>query len=293
MQTMNRDRWSTGSENPWVEQTDHSLKLYMVELEQHPPLSSEKEQEVLKHAKQGDRDAQDRLITSNLRFVVKVAGEFKNKGLPLSDLIAEGNVGLLRALERFDGDRGVRFISYSVWWIRQAMQNAIKRNTSVAIPMNRFNDLAEMTQRFEQMAQVEGRFPTVDEVSADLGIGRKKAERALKCTCSEVSFDDTSGFLNGDDVQIRGSDDAGPEEQLIEQERMAFVAESMATLSDREQEVIQAFFGLSGVERRTLRAIGVRQGVSRERVRQIKDRALGKMRRHTASRSRCTLQDVL
>ncbi len=260
---------------------DASVQRYLKELRKYPPMSRKEEEKTLQRARKGDTKAIERLITSNLRFVVSVALEYQGRGVLLSDLIAEGNMGLMEALKRFDEKRGYKFISYAVWWIRQAILNALKRTSTVSMPANRQEDMDRMARRWGQMTQELGRVPTLDEVALDMKISRKRAERALRCVRSDLSLEsplDPAGEQTL--LQVLKTEDPDPDLRVLERDRLELVSESlMGSLDNREAEVIRAYFGLDGEERRTLGEIGGNLGVTRERVRQIRNRALGKLRR--------------
>ena len=265
---------------------DASVQRYLKELRKYPPMSREDEEKTLVRAKKGDRHAVERVLTSNLRFVVSVALDYQGRGVSLSDLIAEGNMGLIEALKRFDEKRGYKFISYAVWWIRQAILNALKRTSTVSMPANRQEDMDRMARRWGQMTQELGRVPTLDEVASDMKISRKRAERALKCVRADLSLEsplDTSGDQTL--LQVLQTGDAEPDRQVLDRDRLELVNESLlGCLDPREAEVIRAYFGLTGDDRRTLGEIGGDLGVTRERVRQIRNRALGKLRRFLKQR---------
>ena len=166
-----------------------SVQRYLRELRNYPPMTRKQEEETLQRARKGDSRAVESILTSNLRFVVSVALEYQGRGVPLSDLIAEGNVGLIEALKRFDEKRGFKFISYAVWWIRQAILNALKKTSTVTMPANRQEDMDRMARRWGQMTQELGRGPTLDEVAVDMKISRKRAERALRCVRTDLSLE--------------------------------------------------------------------------------------------------------
>ena len=259
-----------------------SVQSYLKELRKYPPLSREEEQKVLRKAKRGDRAATDKIITSNLRFVVRVALEYQGRGVPLADLIAEGNMGLMEALKRFDEKRGFKFISYAVWWIRQGMLNALKRTSTVAMPANRQEDMDRMARRWGQMTQELGRVPTLDEVASDMQISNARAERALRCVRPDLSLSMPVDTAGEQPLQnILEADEEEPDQLVMYRDRSEFVSRSInASLDTRERDVIRAYFGLDGDERRTLSEIGRSLGVTRERVRQIRNHALAKLQRY-------------
>ena len=265
---------------------DASVQSYLRELRKYPPLTRKEEEETLRRARKGDAKAIERLITSNLRFVVSVALEYQGRGVPLSDMIAEGNVGLMEALNRFDEKRGYKFISYAVWWIRQAILNSLKKTSNVSMPANRQEDMDRMARRWGQMTQELGRVPTLDEVARDMKISRKRAERALRCVRSDLSLEsplDASGEQTL--LQVLNADEPEPDLQVQERDRLEMISESLEDCLDaREAGVIREYFGLDSNERMTLGEIGGRLGVTRERVRQIRNRALSKLRRYFAQK---------
>ncbi|MCZ6636477.1 MAG: RNA polymerase sigma factor RpoD/SigA [bacterium] len=260
---------------------DASVQRYLKELRKYPPMTRKEEEDTLKQGRKGNQAAIDRLITSNLRFVVSVALEYQGRGVGLADLIAEGNMGLMEALKRFDEKRGFKFISYAVWWIRQAILNALKRTSAVAMPANRQEDMDRMARRWGQMTQELGRVPSLDEVASDMKISRKRAERALRCVRSDLSLEsplDAQGEQSL--IQVLEAEEAEPDQQVMDRDQLEMVNESLdSTLDSREADVIRAYFGLDGGERRTLGEIGLGLGVTRERVRQIRNRALAKLQR--------------
>lgn len=265
---------------------DASVQSYLKELRKYPPMSREEEEETLRKARKGDRKAVDKVITSNLRFVVSVALEYQGRGVPLADLIAEGNVGLMEALKRFDEKRGFKFISYAVWWIRQSILNALKRTSTVVMPANRQEDMDRMARRWGQMTQELGRVPTLDEVASDMKISRKRAERALRCVRPDLSLEypiDTAGEQSL--IHLLEADGEEPDQVVMDRDQSELVSRSLeASLDSREADVIRAYFGLTGEDRQTLGEIGRSLGVTRERVRQIRNRALFKLQRYFRQR---------
>jgi RNA polymerase primary sigma factor len=276
---------NTGS-NDLRSSRDPSVQHYLKELRKYPPMTREEEEDALKKARAGNEQAIDRIITSNLRFVVSVALEYQGRGVPLADLIAEGNVGLMEALKRFDENRGFKFISYAVWWIRQAILNALKRTSAVMMPANRQEDMDRMARRWGQMTQELGRIPTLEEVAKDMKISRKRAERALRCVRPDLSLD-TPLDPYGEQtlIHLLESDEANPDEWVETLDQADLVTQSLGdSLDEREAQVIRSYFGLDGQERSTLGEIGNTLGVTRERVRQIRNRALYKLRRYFRQR---------
>jgi RNA polymerase primary sigma factor len=221
-------------------------------------MTRSQEEETLLRARKGDGKAVEALLTANLRFVVSVALEYQGIGVPLSDLITEGNVGLIEALKRFDEKRGFKFISYAVWWIRQAILNALKKTSTVTMPANRQEDMDRMARHWGQMTQELGRVPSLEEVAIDTKISRKRAERALRCVRNDLSLEspiDAAGEQNL--LQVLKTDGPEPDVFVHDEDRFNLVSESVTSCLDpREGEVIRAYFGLDGNERRTLGEIG-------------------------------------
>lgn len=265
---------------------DASVQYYLKELRKYPPMSREEEEKTLKLARKGNQTAIDRVITSNLRFVVSVALEYQGRGVPLADLIAEGNVGLLEALNRFDETRGYKFISYAVWWIRQAILNALKRTSTVSMPANRQEDMDRMARRWGQMTQELGRVPTLEEVARDMKISRRRAERALRCVRPDLSLEAPFDAVGEQSLMhMLEAQAEDPAQMVLDRDQVELVSESLGkSLDDREADVIRQYFGLDGEDRRTLGEIGHTMGVTRERVRQIRNRALYKLRRYFRQR---------
>ncbi|OGY91930.1 MAG: hypothetical protein A3H70_02180 [Candidatus Komeilibacteria bacterium RIFCSPLOWO2_02_FULL_48_11] len=259
---------------------DASVQRYLKELRNYPPMTRQEEEKTVRLAKKGDRQAAERLITSNLRFVVKVALKYQGHGLPLADLIAEGNAGLMVALDRFDEERGLKFISYAVWWIRQAILSAIKQHSVVRHPLNQLDDMGRIARRRGQLTQELGREPTLDEVAGDMKISRKRAELALRCISSDLSLDaPIDPFGDKELYNFFPSEDPETDQRVLERDRLELITTAITQcLNKREARVIRACFGLGGEERRTLGEIGANLGVTRERVRQIRNRALEKLK---------------
>ena len=273
-----------------IEPSDaQTVQRYLKDLQKYPPLSREEEQKTLKQARKGNRKAMDRIITSNLRFVVAVASEYQGQGLPFSELIAEGNTGLLEAFERFDEKRGYKFISYAVWWIRQAIHKALKKTTVVSRPVNQQEDMNRIARHWRQMTQTLGRTPTLEEVFGDMKIPRERAERALQSVFSSLSLESPIYEESPDNTQtlldILWARGPAPDQQVLEGDVRTRLEEAMnQCLNTREVKVVWACFGLDGGEQHSLESIGSELNITRERVRQIRNRALQKLQRVFESR---------
>jgi RNA polymerase primary sigma factor len=258
---------------------------YLSDIHGLPLQTREEEIELARRSRQGDLSARDALVTANLRFVVSVAKKFMHHGVPLADLVSEGNMGLLRAAEKFDETRGVKFISYGVWWIRQAiLQSLAEQGRVVRIPVNTAGSIFSIGQRASAMSQELGRDPTVTELCADVGLPRADVERALAIVQGPQSLDGTTGPGGDDQESHRLGDilvDEGaesPDVAVQREEQHTLLTRAIHRLSAREQRILTLYYGLGREAAMTLEAIGAEIGVTRERVRQIKERALLRLR---------------
>ncbi len=273
-------RSKTGGEKLRLESAD----LYLKDIRKYTPLSREQEGKVLRAARKGDQNALNRLITANLRFVVRVAGEYTGRGLSLSDLIAEGNVGLIRATETFDVSRGLKFITYAVWWIRQAILSALNRQTRmVAFPVNQIDDSDRLNRARSRLSHKLGRPPHMDELIKTTDMNPRRLRRALEANQSTLSLDspvyDDGNVEYGDTLP---DSDPGPDELLDEARQRRLLRESLNHLPEREAKILNLYYGLDTDEPESLEEVGKRFHISRERVRQIKDRALHRLRERMA-----------
>jgi len=263
-------------------QTDSIVDRYFHEIEDSVGLSSEAEVEMARLIKEGNEEALSNLVKANLRFVVSVAKQYQNLGLPLSDLINEGNLGLMVAAKRFDGTKGFKFISYAVWWIRQSILQALaEQSRIVRLPLNRIGELTRVNKTLNKLEQRLGRPPEVDEIAdelevepGDMELLMRLAQRpvSLEMPCDESEPDRTYGDLIPDD-NVPCSDEVLSDEQLKVE-----VHRAMHVLTEGEARVLKMYYGLEGHESMTLEEIGAYVGRTRERVRQIKEKALQKLR---------------
>jgi len=263
-------------------QTDSIVDRYFHEIEDSVGLSSEAEVEMAKQIKEGNEEALSNLVKANLRFVVSVAKQYQNLGLPLSDLINEGNLGLMIAAKRFDGTKGFKFISYAVWWIRQSILQALaEQSRIVRLPLNRIGELTRVNKVLNKLEQRLGRPPEVDEIAdelevepGDMELLMRLAQRpvSLEMPCDDSEPDRTYGDLIPDD-NVPCSDEVLSDEQLKGE-----VHRAMHALTEGEARVLKMYYGLEGHESMTLEEIGAYVGRTRERVRQIKEKALQKLR---------------
>ena len=270
-------------------QTDSLVDQYFHEIEDSVGLSSEAEVAIAKQIKEGDEEALSDLVKANLRFVVSVAKQYQNLGLPLSDLINEGNLGLMIAAKRFDGSKGFKFISYAVWWIRQSILQALaEQSRIVRLPLNRIGELTRVNKVLNKLEQRLGRPPEVDEIAdelevepGDMELLLRLAQRpvSLETPCDDSEPDRCYGDLIPDD-SLPSSD-----EILSSDELKAEISSAMHALTEGEARVLKMYYGLGGHEPMTLEEIGAYVGRTRERVRQIKEKALQKLRHPARSDS--------
>jgi RNA polymerase primary sigma factor len=261
---------------------DPSLQHYLQTIGKHALLTKEQEFELARRIRGGDKAALDKLVNSNLRFVVSVAKKFLNQGLSYMDLIAEGNIGLITAAKRFDERRDFRFISYAVWWIRQAIQKAIAEQTNtVRLPINRSQQaqrMKRMTQKLEQRYQRKIRD---EEVAEEMAIDPFKMGQIKAASRPLMSLDQP---LYDEDVTLADTladpDDVTPDDGYVTGELEQELADAMDLLSARERDIVSRYYGLGSVETASLETIGQDINLSRERVRQIRNQALAKMRQH-------------
>ena len=270
-----------------------ALDKYLADIAKEPMISPEEEVELAQKIKMGDMNALDRLVRANLRFVVSVAKQYQNQGLGLADLINEGNVGLIKAAQRFDETKGFKFISYAVWWIRQAILQAVaEQSRMVRLPLNQVGFLSRVKKTASMLEQLYQRKPTVKEIADELEMPEDKVEAILKVNSKEVSMDapvssdDDMAFI--DTVVPEDNNDA--DRQIVSEMESAEIKRSLSVLNERERQVVVYYYGLDGNSHSyTLEEIGSMMDMTRERVRQVKDKALKKLRR----RSKKSLQRVL
>ncbi|HEY8468824.1 MAG TPA: sigma-70 family RNA polymerase sigma factor [Longimicrobiales bacterium] len=264
-----------------------SLDQYLKEISAYPLLSREEEAELARQIKQGNEEALDKLVRSNLRFVVSVAKKYQNQGVALGDLINEGNLGLIRAARKFDETKGIKFISYAVWWIRQAILQALaEQSRIVRVPLNRAGALHRIGRRSSVLLQELGREPTIEEIAEELELSHEEVQRTLAISQSHLSLD--APITPGEDSRLLDylpdQFSPGPDDETYDRALSTTIEEALGTLKEREAKILRLYFGLDGQEPMTLEEIGSLLGITRERVRQIKEKALARLRH--ASRSR-------
>ena len=260
---------------------DKALTAYYRDVERYPLLTQDEEKALVVRMCKGDKSARDKLINSNLRFVIHVAKSFQNQGLNLPDLINEGNLGLMTAARKFDPEKGCRFITYAVWWIRQNIHKALETQTrSVRVPSNVLNDLARFRRAETELTQMLDRKPTKDELSAETDFDRAKTDHTLGATYQTLSLDGQR-YDQGDISFMETLPDesaVSPDEPLYREKSHGEVRSALGTLSPRLQTVLALHYGMNGDEPKTYQQIGLHLGVSRERVRQLKEEALHRLR---------------
>ena len=261
-----------------------SLEKYLQEIGKVDLITPEQEEELARRIREGDQAALERLTKANLRFVVSVAKQYQNQGLTLSDLINEGNLGLIKAAKRFDETRGFKFISYAVWWIRQSILQALAEHSRIVrLPLNRVGSLNKISKAFSQLEQEFERDPSVEELAALLDISSDEVEITLNISGRHVSMH--APFVQGEEntlLDVLVNEDAEIADEGLMHESLANEIErSLATLTDRQREVVKLYFGIGVDHGLSLEDIGERFDLTRERVRQIKDKALKRLR-HTS-----------
>ena len=261
-----------------------ALDKYLNDIGKIPMLTPEEEVTLARRIRENDQDALDNMTRANLRFVVSVAKQYQNQGLSLSDLINEGNVGLIKAARRFDETKGFKFISYAVWWIRQSILQAIVENSRIVrMPLNKVGSYNKVNDAYIAFVQEFEREPSSEELAELLGLTQREVETMLRSGNRHISLDaPLAGAEDGDatmlDVMVP-EDSVEPDLHLMAESLREEVAQGLSILSPREVEVIAAYYGLNGNKPLTLDEIGELYGLTRERVRQIKERAIRRLRK--------------
>lgn len=267
---------------------DRSLDLYLREIGETPLINAAEEVRLAQQIRLGDHGALEQLTKANLRFVVSVAKQYQNQGLSLADLINEGNIGLIKAAKRFDETRGFKFISYAVWWIRQAiLQSLAEQSRIVRLPLNRVGTLHKIGKISSSLEQEYGREPSPDEIARELELSAVEVSDTLKISNSHLSLDAPFSVSEDNSLMDVLEDEyqPAPDEDLLTESLRLEIERALDTLSAREAEVINLYFGLNSEKALTLEEIGTRFNLTRERVRQIKEKAIRRLRHASRSKS--------
>lgn len=260
-----------------------SLEKYLQEIGHEELLSTDEEVELAQRIKNGDRRALERLTRANLRFVVSVAKQYQNQGLSLADLINEGNLGLIKAAEKFDETRGFKFISYAVWWIRQSILQAISdQSRLVRLPLNKVGWVNKINKALSKFEQANERRPSIEELQEETDLPREKIDEAMNISSRHLSMD--APFTDGEEGSLldimENTDTPMADRELVMESLREEIAQALKALNERERKVLEAFYGI-GQPELNLDEIGEKFGLSRERVRQIKEKALRSLRAKT------------
>ena len=263
-----------------------SLDKYLQEIGREPLVSVEEEVDLAQRIRQGDERALDKLVRANLRFVVSVSKQYQNQGLSLPDLINEGNLGLIKAAEKFDETRGFKFISYAVWWIRQSILQALaEQSRIVRLPLNQVGSLNKINKAFSAFEQKYERKPSAEELARELDMPEDKVADTLKVSGRSTSID--APFAEGEDNSLLdvlpNADSPVADRSLINESLSKEIDRALDTSTERESEIIKMFFGI-GCQEMTLEEIGEQFGLTRERVRQIKEKAIRRLRQNSRSK---------
>jgi RNA polymerase primary sigma factor len=263
--------------------TDETLAIYLKNISKHRTLNTHEEAKTAQRIRKGDRSAFEKLVKCNLRFVVLVCRNYRNQGLPLSDLINEGNLGLMRAAKRFNEKKNFKFISYAVWWIRQAILQALaEQSRIIKLPLNRVSTIYRIGKAQNDLEQRFGRQPNSDEIASELNLKAKDVLEAMKIGNSHMSLDTPIGQDQEEDSKlidlIHDEDQVLPDERALKSLLHHEIEDILSNLTDREKKVIKLYFGIGEDTSHTLEEIGGHFNLTRERIRQIKDKALRRLK---------------
>lgn len=260
---------------------ENVLSIYLREINKIPLLTREEENHYARQAETGEKFAKDKLVQANLRFVVNVAKKYQNQGLPLSDLISEGNIGLMNAIERFDVDKGYHFISYAVWWIRQAILKAIcEKSRMIRLPLNRANELVQIEKVRKDTQGIRGEVAEIKKIAQTLNMDQEHVADLISISRELISLEtpvyaEKDSSILGDFVEDAAY--TAPDSQVIEKALKDDINEILSTLTDKENEIVQYRFGLNGRSPLSLKEIGDRYNLTKERIRQIEKKALKRL----------------
>ncbi|KAA0224064.1 RNA polymerase sigma factor RpoD/SigA [bacterium] len=261
--------------------TKQSIEKYLEEIGGYSPLAPAEEVELARLIRKSNGKALDKLVKANLRFVISVAKEYQGQGLPLQDLISEGNLGLIKAAQRFDETRGFKFISYAVWWIRQSILQALAEQSRVVrLPLNRVGAINKVGRALEELEKRFGREPSMDEIADKMEISAYEVADVMKTSARHLSLDEPFKEEEGNSLLdvIESDRYAPPDDTLMKESLEVEIDKVLSTLKPREAEIIRLYFGLDGDRPLTLEEIGEHFKLTRERVRQIKEKALRRLR---------------
>ena len=261
-----------------------SLDKYLQEIGKVGLISADEEAELAQKIKAGDQKALDKLTKANLRFVVSVAKQYQNQGLTLPDLINEGNLGLIKAAQRFDETRGFKFISYAVWWIRQSILQALaEQSRIVRLPLNKIGSINKINKKYAELEQLNERAPSAEEIAQELDMTEEDVKESLKNSGRHISMD--APLVEGEDSNLydvlKSGESPNPDRELMNESLRIEIERALQTLTPREADVIRLYFGLGGQHAMTLEEIGETFDLTRERVRQIKEKAIRRLK-HTS-----------
>lgn len=258
-----------------------SLDKYLQEIGKVDLITADQEVELARRIKEGDQVAMEKLVKANLRFVVSVAKQYQNQGLSLPDLINEGNLGLIKAAQRFDETRGFKFISYAVWWIRQSILQALAEQARIVrLPLNKIGSINKINRAFSELEQKFEREPSSEEIASMLEMSEQEVKESLLNTVKHVSMD--APLQEGEEGDmydmLKSTESPSPDNQLLTESLRREIERSLSTLTPREADVLRLFFGLNGETAMTLEEIGEKFDLTRERVRQIKEKAIRRLK---------------
>ncbi len=282
---MAQTRQYTGKRSSYDD--ENVLSMYLKEINRIPLLTREEENKYARAAEKGEQWAKDKLVQANLRFVVNVAKKYQNQGLPLTDLISEGNIGLMNAIERFDVDKGYHFISYAVWWIRQAILKAIcEKSRMIRLPLNRANELVQIEKARKELQSGKAEDPELKEIARAVNMDESHVQDLINISRDLVSletpvYNEKDSSQLGDFIEDSGYEQ--PEDAAIENSLIADINEVLNTLTDKESEIIQYRFGLNGYSPLSLKEIGDKYNLTKERIRQIEKKAIKRLQHPSRS----------
>ena len=264
-----------------------SMVIYLEEINRIPLLTREEEVHLASEVKRGSKKAKEKLIKANLRFVVNVAKKYQNQGISLEDLINEGNLGLITAVDKYDVDRGYHFISYAVWWIKQSILKAIsEKSRMIRLPLNRANELLQIEKAKRQIERNKGAEADIDEIADFLAMEKERVTEVINASKSIASLESplsSDKDANSIEELMEDSDNEGPEHATINRALQESITEALSTLDEREAEIIRYRFGLDGAQRLSLKEIGDKYQLTKERIRQIEKRAISRLQHPSRS----------